>query len=129
MVPVEDKSPALLEGSKVVKIESAALEAFCVVGLLFVVKRKAQWSGAAVCYLFYLIWLCVGIFYSSAPSYGLRVVMKYLYPLLIILFASAAVRDCEVFLKAALGARWVAIISIAVFFIPFVGRKGDPRRI
>lgn len=101
-------------------IRLLVLEVFCVVGLLFVVKRKAQWSVAAICYLLYLVWLSIGILYSPAPSYGLRVVMKYLYPLLIIFFASAAVRDCEVFLKAALGARLVAIISIGVFFIPFV---------
>ena len=36
------------------------------------------------------------------------------------LFASAAVKHPEVFLKAGLGARWVAIISIGVFFIPFI---------
>ena len=38
------------------------------------------------------------------------------------LFASAAVRDKEVFLKAGIGARMVAIISIAVAFIPYIGR-------
>ena len=38
------------------------------------------------------------------------------------LFASATVRDKEVFLKAGLGARLVALVSIGVFFIPYVVR-------
>ena len=101
-------------------IRLLVLEVFCVIGLLFIVKRKAQWSAASVLYLLYLLWLVIGLFYSPAPFYGIRVIMKYIYPLLIILFASAAVRDTEVFLKAGLGARLVALISIGVFFIPFV---------
>ena len=36
------------------------------------------------------------------------------------LFASAAVRDKEVFLKAGLGARLVAVISIPVLIIPML---------
>ena len=42
-------------------IRLLVLEVFCVVGLLFVVKRKAQWSVAAICYLLYLVWLSIGI--------------------------------------------------------------------
>lgn len=97
------------------------LEVFCLVGL-FVCKRSPQWSPATIFYLLYLLWLVVGLSYTPAPAYGLRVILKYLYPLLIMLFASAAVRDKEVFLKAGLGARVVAVISIAVAFIPYVGQ-------
>lgn len=97
------------------------LEVFCLVGL-FVCKRSPQWSPATIFYLLYLLWLVVGLSYTPAPAYGLRVILKYLYPLLIMLFASAAVRDKEVFLKAGLGARVVAFISIAVAFIPYVGQ-------
>lgn len=97
------------------------LEVFCLIGL-FVCKRSPQWSPATIFYLLYLLWLVVGLSYTPAPAYGLRVILKYLYPLLIMLFASAAVRDKEVFLKAGLGARVVAVISIAVAFIPYVGQ-------
>ena len=97
------------------------LEIFCLAGL-FVVKRKPIWSVASILYLVFILWLCIGLVYTPSPMYGLRVIMKYIYVLLIMLFASAAVRYAEVFLKAAIAARTVAIISIAVAFIPFVGK-------
>lgn len=102
-------------------IRLMVLEAFCLVGL-FICKRSPQWSPAIIFYLIYIIWLVIGLSYTPAPGYGFRVILKYLYPLLIMLFASAAVRDKEVFLKAGIGARIVAIISIAVAFIPYIGR-------
>lgn len=101
-------------------IRLLVLEVFCAIGLLFIVKRKAQWSAASVFYLLYLLWLVIGLFYSPAPSYGIRVIMKYIYPLLLMLFASATVRDGEVFLKSGLMARVVGIASLFVAFIPFL---------
>lgn len=96
------------------------LEIFCLVGL-FRVKRKPIWSTACVLYTLFMLWLCIGLAYTPSPVYGIRVIMKYAYSLLIILFASAAVRHAEVFLKAAIAARTVAIVSIVVAFIPFMG--------
>lgn len=58
-------------------------------------------------------------FYAPSTDYGIRVILKYLYPLLIALTASAVVRDGEVFLKSSLGARAVALICLAVSFIPY----------
>ena len=100
-------------------IRLMVLEVFCIVGL-FICKRSPQWSPAIVFYLLYIVWLVIGLSYSPAPGYGFRVILKYLYPLLIMLFASAAVRDKEVFLKAGLGARLVAVISIPVLIIPML---------
>lgn len=102
-------------------IRLLVLEVFCIVGL-FIVQRKAVWSAAGVLYIFYLLWICFGLFYSSAPFYGFRVILKYIYPLLVMLFASAAVRDGEVFLKAGFGARMVAVLSIIFAFVPFIGQ-------
>ena len=79
-------------------IRLMVLEVFCIVGL-FICKRSPQWSPAIVFYLLYIVWLVIGLSYSPAPGYGFRVILKYLYPLLIMLFASAAVRDKEVFSK------------------------------
>ena len=108
-------------GLDLMAIRLMVLEVFCLVGL-FICKRSPQWSPAIIFYLIYIIWLVVGLSYTPAPGYGFRVILKYLYPLLIMLFASAAVRDKEVFLKAGIGARTVALISIAVAFIPYIGR-------
>lgn len=97
------------------------LELFCLIGL-FIVKRKPVWNTVAIIYTVYILWLVIGIAYSPAPAYGFRVVLKYLYPLFIMIFASAAVHHKEVFLKASLGARVIALISIAITFIPFSGQ-------
>lgn len=93
------------------------LEVFCLIGL-FLAKQKPILSISAILCILYIIWLLIGMAYSPTPIYGLRVIMKNIYPLLIILFASAIVRNQEVFMKAGLGARTVAIISVCIFFIP-----------
>lgn len=111
-------APGILD---LMAIRLMVLEVFCLVGL-FICKRSPRLSPAIIFYLIYILWLVVGLSYTSAPGYGFRVILKYLYPLLIMLFASAAVRDKEIFLKAGIGARTVAIISIAVAFIPYIGR-------
>lgn len=96
------------------------LEIFLLIGL-FIVKRKPQWNIAVILYMIYLIWLIIGLSYTLSVSYGFRVILKYSYPLLIMLFASAAVRDEEIFFKAGLIARIVAIVSIGFSFIPLIG--------
>lgn len=98
-------------------IRLLVLESLCLIGL-FVVKRKPVWSAVSTFYLLYIAWLLIGLSYSPAPMYGFRVILKYLYPLCIMLFASAVVRDEEVFLKAGLCARWVAVICLIFSVIP-----------
>lgn len=107
-------------GLDLMAIRLLVLEVFCLIGLLFICKRKPQWTAASVVYAVFILWLVIGLAYSPAPGYGFRVILKYLYPLLIMLFASAAVRDTEVFLKAGLGARIVAVTSIVIAFIPML---------
>lgn len=100
-------------------IRMMILEIFIVIGL-FIVKRKPQWNTVTVLYVIYIIWLILGLAYTPSVSYGFRVILKYCYPLLIMLFASAVVRNKEIFLKAGLTARTVAIISIGFSFIPLI---------
>ncbi len=106
-------------GLDLMALRLMVIEVFCIIGL-FICKRKATWSFPITLYVIYLVWLFVGLFYSPAPVYGFRVILKYLYPLLIMLFVSAAVRDKEVFLKASIGARFIAILSFAVTIIPTI---------
>lgn len=98
-------------------IRLLVLECLCLIGL-FVVKRKPVWSAVSIFYLLYIAWLLIGLSYSPAPAYGFRVILKYLYPLCIMLFASAVVRDGEVFLKAGLCARLVAVVCLIFSFVP-----------
>lgn len=100
-------------------IRLMVLEVLCFAGI-FVAKDKPIWSLPLIIYAIYLLWIVIGCFYSPAPAYGIRVVLKYLYPLLLCLFASAAVRYAEVFLKSALLARLVALISVIFSFVPLI---------
>ncbi len=102
-------------------IRLLVLEVFCIIGL-FIVKRKPVWNFTTLLYLTYLLWLIIGTLYSPSPMYGFRVLLKYLYPFLIMFFASAVIRHKEIFIKAGLGARTIALICLFFSFIPFVGK-------
>lgn len=92
-----------------------SLEVACLL-CLCIAKGRAAFPLSALCYTAFLVWLIVGLFYTPSVPYGVRVLLKYLYPFLVMLTASAVVRDPEVFLKASLGARMVALVSIIVSF-------------
>lgn len=104
-------------GFDLMAIRLFVLEALCVLGL-FVSKNKPVFSAAIWMYVIYLVWIIIGCFYSPSATYGIRVVLKYLYPFLLCLFASVAVRDGEVFIKSGQGAVLVGLIYIAFTFVP-----------
>lgn len=108
-------------GLDLMAIRLLVLEIFCLIGL-FVVKSRPVWSVTSVLYLIYIIWLFIGLSYTESISYGIRVILKYLYPFFIMLFASAVVRNWEVYIKAAKGARIIAVVSIIFAFVPFIGK-------
>ena len=92
----------------------------CLIGF-GIVENKPIWSLALKLYVVYLIWLGIGCFYAPSVSYGLRVILKYSYPLIFCLFASAAVDNFAVAFKASVMARWVAVVSIIFAFVPLIG--------
>ena len=96
-------------------IRLLALEIFCIIGLSKT-RHKPIWSATSIFYLLFIVWMCIGLFYTSSTVFGIRVILKFLYAFLVILFTSAVVRDGEVFLKSAFGARWMAIITIIFTF-------------
>lgn len=104
-------------GFDLMAIRLFVLEALCVLGLI-VSKNKPVFSAAIWMYVIYLVWIIIGCFYSPSATYGIRVVLKYLYPFLLCLFASAAVRDGEVFIKSGQGAVLVGVIYIVFSFVP-----------
>ncbi len=85
---------------------------------LFVASRKPIWGLGTIFYLIYLCWLLYSMTYSNAGQYGWRYILKYLYPFLIMLSASAIVRDEEVFLCVCLWSRRIALLSIIVLMTP-----------
>ena len=101
----------------VMAIRLFMLEVLCIVGM-FVVKRQPVWTIPLLLYVAYMLWILIGCTYSPAPVYGLRVCLKYLFPLLMALFASAATRNVETYLKAGKGAMMMAFISFLIWVIP-----------
>lgn len=86
-----------------------------------IVKKMPIWTLPLKLYVVFLVWILIGCFYSPSFSFGIRVVLKYCYPLIFCLFATAACDDFNTAYKASLTARWVAVISLFFFFIPFLG--------
>lgn len=111
-------APGLLD---LMAVRLLMLEGLCLIGL-FVVKRNPVWNMVCGSYICYIVWLLIGLLYSPSMMYGGRVILKYLYPLCLILFASAVVRDNEVFLKAGLWARRVAVVCLLFSFVPEIGK-------
>lgn len=107
-------------GLDLMAIRLFILELFCVL-LLGVSQTRVILSPPAIVYIAFMLWLCIGLAYTSALFYGVRVILKYLYPFLFMLTASAAVRYPEVMVKAARGARLVALASFVMSFILHAG--------
>lgn len=97
------------------------LEGLCLLGI-FVSKKSCSnlpvFSAAMWMYVIYLVWIIIGCFYSPSFTYGIRVVLKYLYPFLLCLFASATVRDGELFLKSGQGAVLLGVICLLFTYVP-----------
>ena len=86
----------------------------------FIVRCRPRWGVGTVVYLAYLLWLVVSLTMTPALDYGVRYLLKYLFPFLMMLCASAIVRDEKVFLAVCVWARRIALLSTTVIFIPFV---------
>ena len=94
---------------------------FCFL-LILCVRARVIWNPVTCCYAFFILWISIGILYSPAPMYGVRVVMKYSYGFLIVLAASCLVQRQEVALKCLYTARTVALVSLIVSLIPYSGK-------
>lgn len=108
-------------GLDLMAIRLLVLEIFCIIGMTMAVNRPVVNLPMKI-YIAYLIWLFIGLFYSPSTTYGIRVILKYSYPLLLCLFASAAVSDSEVFFKSSKWARTVGCVTVIISFIPFIER-------
>lgn len=102
-------------------IRLLVLEIMCVIGIVMA-KGRVVWSVPLLIYVTYLLWILIGISYTASTAYGIRVMLKYMYPLMLALLASAVVRNKEVFVKASLLARTVAIVCVIMSFIPYAER-------
>lgn len=102
-------------GLDLMALRLLSLEIFCLLCFSYA-KGKPAFPFPVVLYILFILWLVVGCFYSPAPAYGFRVILKYLYPLVVVLCASAVVRRPEVMMKSAMGARTVALVALLMTF-------------
>lgn len=107
-------------GVDLMAVRLFSLEVLCLV-CIAMVKNRVEFSLPLLGYSIFLLWLVIGLTYASSLTYGVRVILKYFYPMLIALTASAVVRDEAVFFKSSLGARLVATICLVVWFVPYMG--------
>lgn len=87
---------------------------------LFVCVEKPKWGAGTVAYLIYILWCVYTLTYASSFEYGFRYILKYLYPMIIMITASAIVRDEQIFLSCCVWARRVAIVSALIGYFPFI---------
>ncbi|MDE7180536.1 MAG: O-antigen ligase family protein [Muribaculaceae bacterium] len=94
------------------------LMALCGLGFLYTANRPILSTPLKI-YCLYLAWLIIGLIYAPSFGYGIRVFLKYLFPLIFCLFASAVISDFAGAFKSAVVARLVALIVMIISFIPF----------
>lgn len=102
-------------GLDLMALRLLTLEIFCLMCLCYA-KGTPSYSLPIVIHIVALLWLVVGCFYAPSFTYGVRMLLKYVYPVMVCLVASVVVRRPEVMMKATLGARSVALVAWLVTF-------------
>ncbi|MDH8700990.1 O-antigen ligase [Dysgonomonadaceae bacterium PH5-43] len=99
---------------------------------IFLSKEKIKITPAIFFYFIYLCWLIVEMYLSPVKGYGLRVFLKYLYPFIIMLFASKMPMEKNpnmYFLKVLNVVLYVGLLGsiwqLLLFQIPFVSQVLD----
>lgn len=87
---------------------------------LFVCVERPKWGAGTVMYLIYILWLIYSLTYCSSIEFGIRYILKYIYPLVIMITASAIIRNEKTFLACCVWARRVAIVSALIGYFPFI---------
>lgn len=105
-------------GIDLMAVRLAVIMFLCIIGFR-VTENSPIWSLPLKIYLIFLIWLVIGCFYAPSMNYALRTLLKYTFPFIFCLFASAVVDNFPTAFKAAVSARWVALIVLIISFLPF----------
>ncbi len=93
--------------------------------MLLINNKRIEFSRTVFLYFFYLLWLIIATIYSPSQYYGLRVFLKYLYPFLMMLFASQVttsevfyLKGIQIILRIAL---FGALCLLVFYWIPVLG--------
>lgn len=102
----------------VLSLRLGFLELLSIVGAIMVTSRvKLSWPMWL--FIIFIIWEVIGLTYTVSVSYGIRMILKYIYPFLFAIFAARVVRDGEVMVTAGIWARRIATLAVCLTLIPF----------
>jgi hypothetical protein len=92
---------------------------------LFVSRNRLVFGWTAMAYFLFLSWLVIAIFYSPVKSFGFRVLLKYLFPVLIMLYVTKMTLTPQFYLKILKVTLWVGLFGLLWFLvlgrIPLIG--------
>lgn len=101
----------------VLAIRLGFLELLCLIAILRCPEKKII-SPPMIVFFVFLIWIIIGIFYTPNKEFGVRMLLKYIYPLLLALFTAQVVRSGEVFVTAGLWSRRIVTVGIGLMMLP-----------
>lgn len=104
----------------VLSLHLLMLEVFCIIAIRHT-PYDSPLTFPMKIFVAFIVWAVIGIFYTPNPQYGVRMILKYIYPLLMCILAMRVVRDGEIFYKAGQLGRKVAVISFIATLIPMGG--------
>ena len=80
---------------------------------IILARQRISFSATSVFYIFYLAWLILSILLiTPEKGYGFRVFLKYLYPFLIMLFATQLAVNAQFYLKVLKAVIIIGLIAI-----------------
>ena len=101
----------------VLSLRLGFLEMLCILGLIRC-RNKIIISPPIILFCIFILWELIGIFYTPNKEFGIRMILKYLYPMLFALFTAQVVKNGEIFITSGLWARRIATIGIIMMLLP-----------
>lgn len=102
----------------VLSIRLGFLELLCIIGLIKC-KNSLPYSFPLKFYTLFILWLFIGLFYSPSFQYGIRMILKYIYPFFFALLCAKVVKKEIVFFAAGIWGRIIGTIGIIILLLPF----------
>ena len=110
---------ALFECGMFISTRLLVNELLCLL-VIFRCKSNQAYSVPTILYIVYLVWIVIGCFYTYDPVYGVRALIKYIYPLLVVIVCSRVVNSNEVAMKSGVLARKVGIVAAVIGLTPII---------
>lgn len=101
----------------VLSLRLGFLELLCIIAL-FRNSNKIVISPPMILFFVFLLWTVVGLFYTPNVMFGIRMILKYIYPILLAMLTAQVVHNGEIFITAGVWSRRIATIGIGLMMLP-----------